>query len=86
MATLARTVTLGDFSWSFEVGSLELEGFLAEVESGHFGVDVLELHPELQRGLPLLLECLALGDSTAGFRVVALGGDRFVVLDCLACR
>ena len=34
---------LGDFSWSFEVGSLELEGFLAEVESGHFGVDVLEL-------------------------------------------
>ena len=38
---------LGDLSFSFGAGSLELEGFLAEVESGHFGVDVLELCPEL---------------------------------------
>ena len=32
---------LGDLSWPFEVGPLELEGFLVEVESGHFRVDVL---------------------------------------------
>ena len=37
---------LGDLSCSFRAGSLELEGFLAKVESGHFGVDVLELRPE----------------------------------------
>ena len=77
---------LGDFSWSFRVGSLELEGFLAEVESGHFRVDVLELHPELQWCLPLLLEHLALGDSAAGVGVAALGGDHLIALGCLACR
>ena len=38
---------LEDLSCSFKASSLELEGFLAEVESGHFGVDVLEPHPEL---------------------------------------
>ena len=38
---------LGDLSCSFRTGSLELEGFLAEVESGHFGVYVFELRPEL---------------------------------------
>ena len=39
---------LEDLSCSFGAGSLELEGFLAEVESGHFEVDVLELRPELR--------------------------------------
>ena len=42
----------GDFSWLSEVGSLEQEGFLAEVEYGCFGVEVLELCPELQWGHP----------------------------------
>ena len=69
---------LGDFSWPFEVGSLELEGFLAEVESGHFGVEVLELHPELRWGPPLLPEYLVLGDSMDGLGVTALGGDCLV--------
>ena len=38
---------LGDLSCSFGTCSLELEGFLAEVETGHFGVYVFELCPEL---------------------------------------
>ena len=38
---------LGDLSCSFGTCSLELEGFLAKVESGHFGVDVSEPRPEL---------------------------------------
>ena len=38
---------LEDLSCSFGTCSLELEGFLAEVVSGHFGVDVIELRPEL---------------------------------------
>ena len=38
---------LGDLSCSFRTCSLEPEGFLAKVESGHFGVDVFELCPEL---------------------------------------
>ena len=37
---------LGDLSWPFEVGPLELKRFLVEVESGHLGVDMLELCPE----------------------------------------
>ena len=77
---------LGDFSYLFEAGPLELEGFLAEVESGHFGVDVLELCPKLQWGPPLPPERLILGDSTDGLGVAALGGDRFIALGCLACR
>ena len=48
MATLARAAILGRLFCSFGAGSLELEGFLAEVESGHFRVDVLEPHPELR--------------------------------------
>ena len=39
---------LGDLSCSFRTCSLELEGFLAEVESGHFGVDVFKPRPELR--------------------------------------
>ena len=38
---------LGDL-WVPEDTSLEWEVFLAVVESGHFGVVVVELHPELQ--------------------------------------
>ena len=38
---------LGDLSCSFMTCSLELEGFLAEMESGHFGIDVFEPRPEL---------------------------------------
>ena len=38
---------LRDFSCLLGAGSLELEGFLAEAESGQFGADVLEPHPEL---------------------------------------
>ena len=56
-----------DFSWPFDVGSLGQEGFLAEVESGHFGVEVLELCPNPHWEPLLLLEHLALGDS-AGVR------------------
>ena len=47
---------------------------------------MLELRPELQWGLPLPPECLALGDSTDGVGVAALGGGCFVTLGCLACR
>ena len=54
---------MGDFSWVLEVGSLGQEGFLAKVEPGCFGVEVLELHPDPHWGLLLLLEHLALGDS-----------------------
>ena len=42
---LGELQAFGDFSWPFEVGSLEQEGFLAEVESRCFGVEVLELCP-----------------------------------------
>ena len=65
---------------------MELEDFLAEVESGHFGVEVLELCPELWWGPPLLLERLVLGDSTDGLEVAALGGDCFIASGSLACQ
>ena len=45
----------GDFTISSRVDSLGQEGFLADVESGCFGVEVLELHPEPRWGLLLLL-------------------------------
>ena len=83
---LREPQALGDFSCLLEAGPLELEGFLAEVELGHFGVDVLELRPKLQWGPPLLPEHLVLGDSTGRLGVAALGGDCFVTLGCLACR
>ena len=63
---------LGDFSWPFKVGSLGQKGFLAKVESGHFGVEVLELRPNPHWGPLLLLECLALGDSTGVSEATAL--------------
>ena len=59
---------------------MELEGFLAEVELGCFGVDMLELRPELQWGPPLPPEHLVLGDSKDRLGVAALGGDRFVAV------
>ena len=65
---------LGDLFWLSEVGPLELEGFLVEVELGHFGVDMLELCLEPWWWPPLPPEHLALGDSTGGLRVAALGG------------
>ena len=68
---------LADLSWPFEVGPLELEGFLVEVELGHFRIDVLELHPEPWWGPPLPPEHLALGYSTGVLGVTALGGDCF---------
>ena len=82
---LQEPQALGDFSWLFKVGSLEQEGFLAEVESGHFGVEVLELRPELRWGPPFPLECLVLGDPIDGLEVAALGGDCFITSGSLAC-
>ena len=77
---------MGDFSWLFKVGSLEMEGFLAEVESGRFGVEVLELCPKLQWGLPLLLEHLVLGGTTGGLGVTILGEDCSVTSGSLDCQ
>ena len=62
----------GDLSWLYEVDSLGQEGFLAEVELGHFRVEVLELCPDLHWGPLLLLECLALGDSAGVSEAAAL--------------
>ena len=76
----------GDFFWLFDIGSLELEGFLAEVESGCFGVEVLELHPKLWWRSPLLLEHLVLGDSAGGSGVATLGGDCLDASGSLACQ
>ena len=76
---------LRDFSWLSEVGSLKQEGFLAEVESGHFGVEVLELRPELWWGPPLLLEHLVLRDSTDRLGIITLGGGCFITSGSLAC-
>ena len=58
---LQELQAFGDFSWPFEVGSLEQEGFLAEVESEHFGVEVLELHPEPHWGTALAARVFSLG-------------------------
>ena len=76
----------GDFSWLFEVGSLGWEGFLAEVESGRSGVEVLELHPDPHWGPLLLLERLALGDSAGVSEAAALCGDCLVAVDSLTCQ
>ena len=85
MAMLVRAVSLWRLLLAFEVGSLELGGFLAEVESGRFGVEVLELCPKLWWGLHLPLEHLVLGDSTAMSGAAALGGDFLDASDSLAC-
>ena len=62
------------------------EGFLADVESGRFGVEVLELHPEPHWGPFLLLECLALGDSAGASKAATLCGDCLVTTGSLTCR
>ena len=59
---------------------------MTEVESGHFGVEVLELHPELWWGLLLSPECLALEDSVGMLGATALGGDCLDASGLLACR
>ena len=82
---LQELQTCGDFAWSSKVKSLGQEGFLVDVESAHFRVDVLELHPEPQEGPSLLLECLALGDSTDISRAAALCGDCLVAASSLTC-
>ena len=68
------------------VDSLGQEGFLVDVESGHFGVEVLEPHLEPHWGLLLLLECLALGDSAGMSEDATLCGDRLVAAGSLTCR
>ena len=57
-----------------------------DVESGCFGVEVLELHLEPHGGLLLLLECLALGDSTDMSEAAALCGDCLVATGSLTCQ
>ena len=76
----------GHFAWSSGVDSFGQEGFLADVESGHFGVEVLELHLEPHWGPLLLLEHLALGDSTGVSEAAALCGDCLVATGSLTCR
>ena len=51
--------TCGDFAWASGVDSSGQEGFLADVESGCFRVEVLELCPKPRWGPLLLLEHLA---------------------------
>ena len=75
----------GDFAWSSGVYSLGEEHFLVDIESGHFGVEVLELCPEPRWGLLLLLECLALGDSAGAYEAAALCGDCLVTTGSLTC-
>ena len=75
----------GDFTWSSGVDSLGQEGFLADVESRHFGVEVLELHLEPHGGPPLLLEHSALGDSTDVSRAAALHSDCLITAGSLTC-
>ena len=48
MAMLVRATTSERLVLFLQDCSLELEGFLAEIESGLFGVDVLEPQPKLQ--------------------------------------
>ena len=75
----------GDFAWLSMVDSLGQEGFLVDVESGHFGVEVLELRLEPHGGPLLLLECLAFGDSTDVAGAAALCGDCLVTAGSLTC-
>ena len=76
----------GDFAWSSGVDSLGQEGFLADMELGHFGVEVLELCLEPHEGPPLLLEHLALGHSTDISRAATLCRDCLVAAGSLTCR
>ena len=65
----------GDFAWQFGVDSWGRGGVLANMESGCFGVEVLESHPVPRRGPLLLLEHLVLEDSMDMSRAAALCGD-----------
>ena len=56
-----------------------------DVESGHFGVEVLELHLEPCWGPLLLLEHLALGDSGSVPEAATLCGDCLVTMASLTC-
>ena len=76
----------GETAWSSRVDSLEQKGFLADVESGCFRVEVLELCPEPCEGPPLLLEHLALGDSTDVSGAATLCRDHLVTASSLTCR
>ena len=76
----------GNFAWSSGVDSLEQEGFLADVESGCFGVEVLELCLEPCGDPLLLLEHLALGDSTDVSGAASLCRDCLVTAGSLTCR
>ena len=76
----------GDFAWQSGVDSWGQEGFLADVESGHFGVEVLELHPVPHRGPLLLLERLVLGDSTDVSIAAALCEDCWAATGSLLCQ
>ena len=62
-----------------------LEDFLVDVESGHFGVEVLEWRPEPRWGPVSPLECLALGDFTGAPKAAALHGDCLVTVASLTC-
>ena len=86
MAALVRVLGLWRLCLIIRVDSLEQEGFLADVESGRFGVEVLELRPEPCWGLLLLLECIALGDSAGAFKTAALCGDCLVPTGSLTCQ
>ena len=81
-----RLWACGDFTWSSRVDSLGQEGFLADIESGCFRVEVLELCPEPHGGPLLLLEHLALGDSTGVSEAAALCGDCLVTAGSLTCQ
>ena len=83
---LQKLRACGDFAWSSRVNSLGQEGFLADVESGHFGVEVLELCLEPRGGPLLLLEHLALGDSTGVSKAATLCGDCLVTTSSLTCQ
>ena len=56
-----------------------------DVESGCFGVEVLELCPKPCWGPLLLLECLALGDSAGASEAPTLFGDCLVTAGSLTC-
>ena len=62
-----------------------MRGFLADVESERFGVEVLELCPEPWWGQPLLLDHLALGDSADVSRAAILCGNCLVTVGSLTC-
>ena len=78
--------TCRDFAWSSRVDSLGQEGFLADIESGHFRVEVLELCLEHHWGPLLLLEHLALGDSAGVSKAAALCRDCLVTAGSLTCQ